>query len=75
MSKFNLDTIKGRYDYLVNERNTKIKELERILQGKDIRYKKYMDSDIFIQSVKKDLEIEKQLLNELLTDSFYREIQ
>ena len=34
-----------------------------------------MDSDIFIQSVKKDLEIEKQLLNELLTDSFYREIQ
>lgn len=67
-----LETKQQRVQCMIKERKNKIKELEKILQGKDIRYNKYNDEQIFINSVKKNLEIEKQLLNELLTDGFYK---
>ena len=71
----NLETEEERTQYLINMRKNNIKELEKILQGKHVGYKKYMNDQTFLNSVKKQLEIEKDLLNQLVEDKALSSLQ
>jgi hypothetical protein len=68
MSKYDLETEEGRTEYLINLRKRNIKEFEFILQGKHPNYKKYEEDSVFMNDVKRHLEIEKNLLKDLLED-------
>lgn len=62
----NLETVEGRTKYLIDLRKKNIKEFESILQGKHPGYKKYESDLVFMDSVRRNLEIEQNLLEDLL---------
>jgi len=64
---YNIDREIRKYELIVL-RLKKIKELGLILEGKDLRYKNNMNSYTFIEDVKRNLKMEKDLLEDLLTE-------
>lgn len=66
--QYNLETVEGRKKYLVDLRRENIKKFKQILNGECSEYKKYMNDQTFLNSVRKHLKIEKDLLNDLLKD-------
>jgi len=65
-----LSTPQGRRDYLIQIRKRNINEFEGILNGTNRQYQKYMHDERFLNDVKRNLEIEKDLLNDLLEMEF-----
>lgn len=65
MSNYNLKTEEERTKYLIDERRKNIKEFEEILSGKNPNYRYKLDS-VFMNNVRKRLELEQNLLNDLL---------
>lgn len=56
-----------RRHMLAVEQLNSIKEMEEILAGKSTKYRKYAHNVKFLEGVKYRLEIEKELLQELLS--------
>jgi len=70
MFREDLETEEERKVYLINLRKRNIKEFERILEGRHPKYKKYMNDRTFLNSVQKQLEIEGDLLEQLLSEEY-----
>lgn len=68
MFRQDLETVEERKVYLVNLRKRNIKEFERILDGKDSRYQKYVNDQTFLKSVQNQLNTERDLLEQLLSE-------
>ena len=63
-----METVLSRYNCLIEERKSRIRHLENILSGKDKRY------SYDLVAAKENLNSEKELLGELLTDEYYQEL-
>lgn len=61
-----LNTVLSRCNYLIEQRKKKIRCMEKILSGKDKRYK------YDLTWVARELQSEKQLLRDLLTEDYYK---
>jgi len=68
MFREDLETAEERKVYLVNLRKRNIEEFERILNGRDVRYAKYMNDQTFLRSVQNQLDVERDLLEQLLSE-------
>lgn len=65
---FDLSNEEGRTEYLIDKRKKNIKLFNDILDGKVEEYKNNMNSEVFINDVKRHLKIETDLLNDLIND-------
>jgi hypothetical protein len=66
MIDFEIDPMIRKHTLIV-QRLRNIKEMRQILNGESITYKRYMNDTVFLKSVKHNLNIEEDLLNDLLT--------
>lgn len=70
MFRQDLETVEERKEYLINLRKGNIKEFERILKGKDARYENNMNDQTFLRSVQHQLDMERDLLEQLLSEEY-----